>query len=66
MQIIFNGEPRIVAPGTTIAALLCELSLLPQHVGVEVNLDLVPRSQHAERMLAEGDHLEVVTFVGGG
>jgi sulfur carrier protein len=33
---------------------------------VEVNRVLVPRSQHASRVLAEGDAIEVVTLVGGG
>ncbi len=66
MQIIFNGEPRIVASGLTIAALLDELGLTSRHVAVEVNLELVPRAQHSRHALAEGDRLEVVTLVGGG
>jgi thiamine biosynthesis protein ThiS len=35
-------------------------------VAVELNRQLVPRAQFAQRMLAEGDELEVVTLVGGG
>jgi len=31
-----------------------------------VNLELVPRSRHAERRLEPGDEVEVVTLVGGG
>lgn len=65
-QIIFNGEPRPVAPGATVADLLTELGLTARQVAVEVNLDLVPRARHAERALADGDQVEVVTLVGGG
>lgn len=66
MQIQFNGEPRQIAPGTTVAELLGELEMVPKYVAVEVNLELVPRGRHAEHVLAEGDRLEVVTLVGGG
>ena len=61
-----NGQPRTVAAGTTVAALLVELGLEPRHVAVEVNLELVPRARHAERRLAAEDRVEIVTLVGGG
>jgi thiamine biosynthesis protein ThiS len=65
-RIVCNGQPRQTAAGTTVAALLTELGLEPRHVAVEVNLELVPRARHAERVLCEGDKLEIVTLVGGG
>ena len=66
MQIIVNGQTRAVADGTTLTELLSQLDLQARHVAVEVNLDLIPRAQHAEHRLADGDQLEVVTLVGGG
>jgi thiamine biosynthesis protein ThiS len=66
VEIVFNGEPRRIAPGMTIAALVAELGLDPRHVAVEVNLELVPRGRHSEHALAAGDQVEVVTLVGGG
>lgn len=66
MTIMLNGESRDVAPGTTVSELLGELDVLPKHVAVEVNLELVPRARHAEHRLHENDRLEVVTLVGGG
>jgi sulfur carrier protein len=66
MQITVNGESREVADGTTVAGLLDELRLGGKPVAVEVNLELVPRQRHAEHRLADGDRLEIVTFVGGG
>jgi thiamine biosynthesis protein ThiS len=66
LEIIVNGLPRRVAAGSSVAALLEELQMTPQHVAVEVNLDLVPRASHAERRLSPGDRLEIVTLVGGG
>jgi sulfur carrier protein len=66
MRINVNGEPREVADGTTVAALLRELDVTQPHVAVEVNLEVVPRTRHAETPLRDGDRLEVVTLVGGG
>jgi thiazole synthase len=66
IPITLNGEPRSVAPGTTIAALAAELGLNPAKVAVERNLEIVPRSTLADVVIAEGDRLEIVHFVGGG
>jgi thiamine biosynthesis protein ThiS len=61
-----NGAPRTAAAGTTIAALLAELGAEPGRVAVERNLDVVPRAAYGDTILAAGDHIEVVGFVGGG
>jgi sulfur carrier protein len=64
--IQFNGQPREVPRGATVAALLEQLGLRPAYVGVEINQELAPRSQHAQRVLEQGDRVEVVSLVGGG
>jgi len=66
MRILINGEWREVPCGTTLADLLKELKLADKPVAVERNLEVVPKSKHAETPLAEGDRLEIVTLVGGG
>lgn len=66
MRIQVNGESREVAAGSTVAALLSELGVTQPHVAVELNLEVVPRAEHRETVLREGDKLEVVTLVGGG
>ncbi len=66
MQITLNGQPKTIALGTTIARVIDELGFEPRYVGVEVNLQLVPREKHQGHELHDGDQLEVVTLVGGG
>jgi len=66
LSVHVNGEPRGVAAGTTVAALLAELGLAGRPVAVERNEEIVPRSAHGETALAEGDRIEIVTMVGGG
>lgn len=64
--IVLNGEDHAAPEGATVATLLASLELDPRQVAVERNREIVPRATYAETSLAEGDRLEVVTFVGGG
>jgi sulfur carrier protein len=66
LNIQLNGEPQSFPSDTTVADLLKKLELNPQFVAVEVNLELVPRTNHSQQQLAEGDRVEIVTLVGGG
>lgn len=65
MRIQVNGEDRQIA-ATTVQGLVEELGFDIRKVAVERNLAIVPRSLHAETVLAEGDRIELVQFVGGG
>jgi sulfur carrier protein len=66
IDVVINGQPRVVNEGTTVAGLIGELGLTGKPVAVERNREVVPRAMHSSTVLAPGDHLEVVTFVGGG
>ena len=66
MNILLNGQPRTLTPGTTIASLLEAEGLGGRRVAVEVNGDIVPRGAHAAHALVEGDRVEVVHALGGG
>lgn len=64
--IVLNGESRPTKDGQSVAELLREIGLDPRQVAVERNREVVPRAQHGQTVLEDGDQLEVVTFVGGG
>ncbi|WP_310497706.1 sulfur carrier protein ThiS [Sandarakinorhabdus sp.] len=66
ISVTLNGDSRALAPATTISALLAALELDAAMVAVERNLAIVPRSTFADTVLADGDRLEIVHFVGGG
>jgi len=66
MQITVNGEIRDADEGLTLAALLGELELAGKRLAVEVNEDVIPRSQHPAHALREGDRVEIVHAIGGG
>lgn len=64
--ITVNGSSRGVPDGCTVAHLLELMEVDPTRVAVERNLEVVPRATWREARLADGDRLEVVTFIGGG
>jgi thiamine biosynthesis protein ThiS len=66
LSITLNGEPRRARAGMSVADLVAELGLPIKKVAVERNLEIVPRSTLADVLLADGDSLEIVHFVGGG
>ena len=66
MQIHLNGEPHALDAAQTITGLLLTAGLSGRKVAVEVNGEVVPRSQHESRFLSEGDRIEIIQAIGGG
>ncbi|GAN79923.1 sulfur carrier protein ThiS [Acidocella aminolytica] len=66
ISLSVNGEALQVPTGTTLAGLVTIMELDTRKLAVERNLEIVPRSQYAATLLAAGDTLEIVHFVGGG
>jgi thiamine biosynthesis protein ThiS len=66
LHLTLNGEPRTAQTGDTVADLLRALNLPRETVAVERNRDVVRRADHATTLLADGDVIELVQFVGGG
>jgi sulfur carrier protein len=65
VQVTVNGEKRELPDGTTLAQLVDQLSLSPDKVAIEWNRRLAKREK-LSAALADGDEIEIVTFVGGG
>lgn len=66
LRISLNGEPRDIAAGLTVAALLDTLGLDRRKVAVERNEAIVSRSTYDQTAIEHGDQLEIVHFIGGG
>ena len=66
MKLTVNGKEREVAATLTVRGLLEERGVRIDSVAVERNGSIVPRKTFADAPLAEGDDLQIVTFVGGG
>lgn len=66
MRIEVNGKPRDVAGGISVADLVSDLELDNRLVVVELNREIVRRTERAAVSLQPGDRVEIVQFVGGG
>ncbi len=64
-MVKINGRDLDLA-GKTIAEYLQTTDYDSKRIAVERNGELVPKAQYAETVLADGDSVEVVSFVGGG
>ena len=66
MEILVNGTPHIVPADTSVAQLLVILDIHGKGLAVEVNQELVPRSQFDSAILNPHDSVEIVHAIGGG
>ncbi len=66
MKILLNGEPRELADGSSAAQLVADLELAGRRLAMEVNREIVPRSEYAGHVLHDGDQVEIVHAIGGG
>lgn len=66
IEIEVNGSSRRVRPGISVATLLDQLELDPRAVVVELNRQILRRTELEDMRLEAGDRVELVHFVGGG
>jgi sulfur carrier protein len=68
MTVVVNGEPRDLAPGTTVHALLEALAVPggARGVAVAVDAEVVPRAEWETTELDEGARVEVLRAIQGG
>ncbi len=66
ISVSINGATRTFEQPVTVAQLIQHMDLTGKRIALERNGEIVPRSQFAEQMLADGDKLEIVVAVGGG
>ena len=66
MEIFVNGEPVSVPEASRVIQLIEQLSLQDARIAVELNREIIPRSQYDATPLTSGDRVEIVQAIGGG
>ena len=64
-MVKINGEP-VAAAGKSVSACLAEAGYDSRAVAVEVNEVILPKADYGQTILADGDVVEIVCFMGGG
>jgi sulfur carrier protein len=66
MNILVNGKPREVAAGLTAEQLIQMLDLTEKRLAMEVNREILPRSEYGSHQFNAEDNVEIVAAIGGG
>jgi sulfur carrier protein len=68
LDLIINGDPVVLAAGSTVADVVAHLVGAADAKGMAVAVDrsVVPRSQWSTTPVTAGSHIEVVTAAAGG
>jgi len=64
--IILNGENKQIDDNTNIEQLLLSLDLSNKRLAIEINQQIIPRSNFNSHRLNEQDKVEIVQAIGGG
>lgn len=64
--IQLNGQPHDISKDCSIADLLVQLKNNNRAIAIEINGEIVSAADFANRKIADGDSVEIVSFVGGG
>ena len=66
IHIQVNGETRMAPSAATVGQLLRDMNVGLERVAVELNLEILDKTEFERRALKEGDRLEIISFIGGG
>ena len=66
IQLFINGEETSLESITTVSNLIKHLDLAHNKIAIEINQEIVPRSQFDAYNLTDGDTIEIVQAIGGG
>jgi sulfur carrier protein len=66
IQVTINGAVQRFEQPLPVSVVIEKMLLAGKKIAVERNGEIVPRSAHANTVVADGDRLEVVVAVGGG
>ncbi len=65
MEVLLNGDPYSIDQTCTIANLISILELEGKFA-IEINQNIIPRSEYLNTQLHAGDNIEIVQAIGGG
>ena len=66
VKLIINGEPKDFTEGISLEELILRLGVRKETVVAEVNRKIIQSGKRATQVLADGDQIELIQFVGGG
>ena len=66
MKILLNNKTLLLKDGLNIKGLLDQIDMKHKYFAVEVNEQIIPKSNHESYLIKDGDKIEIVSAIGGG
>lgn len=66
VKIFVNGTPTEIPLDLNIYMLLDELGVQKKHIAIEINENIIFKTDWESTKLEEGDKIEIVKAIGGG
>ena len=66
MELIINGDQRLIDSSYSLMDLLLSLEMTQGHIAVELNGEIITKSTFQQQQLSDGDKIEIVQAIGGG
>lgn len=64
-MVMINGT-SVDAAGRSISEYLSTTACNPQRIVIEYNGEILPKESYDNTILADDDHVEIISFMGGG
>jgi sulfur carrier protein len=65
-MVKINGKEAADVCGMTISQYLSANNYNPKHIVVELNEEILPKTEYDSTAIADGDVVEILSFMGGG
>lgn len=65
-MVKINGKEAADACGMTVSQYLSANNYNPKHIVVELNEEILPKTEYDSTAIADGDVVEILSFMGGG
>ena len=66
IQVFINGKKKYFSKNNNLFSLLNFLQVEKNGIAIEINQIVVPKSQYKDKIIRNGDQIEIVQFIGGG
>ncbi|HJN95599.1 MAG: thiamine biosynthesis protein ThiS [Gammaproteobacteria bacterium] len=66
MHVTINGNQTELDDDSSLHQLLQQLKIAEGRIAIELNGEIIPRSQFQQQLLSKGDRVEIVQAIGGG
>ena len=66
ITVTVNQESISLPEPCSVADYLAQQGIAGKRLAIELNREIVPRSDHPHKMIADGDQLEIIHAIGGG